>query len=402
MTSTYDAIVLGAGPAGSTAARKLALSGARVLLLDKAKFPRDKPCGGGLTFRADDANDLDLAPVTEREIYGVRISVKLGRRFDRTSTRLLARMTQRRDLDAYLVEEAACAGAEFRDGTNVTALEIESATARVRSNGDTYESRILIGADGVNGVTSKALELEPRSEVAVAYEANVPADDALMEHWSRFIALDLGGIPGGYGWVFPKGDHLNIGVGGWKSVGPTLRDRLSALCAYYAFDESRLFGHRGYQLPLRRDDAPVVSGPAMLAGDAACLVDPLSGEGIWAAFVSGRLAAEEAQRYLAGDVESLDGYGRALRDVMDEEILTSRRLQAVFQRLPSASILMLKYNNAFWRYLTEIIRGEITYPDLPRKLGPLRHLLYRWADFEISRHMRDLERERSASVSVAG
>jgi flavin-dependent dehydrogenase len=114
VTGSYDAIVLGAGPAGSTAARKLALSGAKVLLLDKAKFPRDKPCGGGLTFRADDANDLDLAPVTEREIYGVRISVKLGRRFDRTSTRLLARMTQRRDLDAYLVEQAACAGAEQR------------------------------------------------------------------------------------------------------------------------------------------------------------------------------------------------------------------------------------------------------------------------------------------------
>jgi geranylgeranyl reductase family protein len=390
MTDRYDAIVLGAGPAGSTAARKLALRGAKVLLLDKAKFPRDKPCGGGLTFRADDANDLDLTPVTEREIYGVRISVKLGRRFDRTSTQLLARMTQRRDLDQYLVEQAACAGAEFRDGVHVGALEIDGGIATVRANGDAYESRVLVGADGVNGVTSKVLGLEPRSEVAVAYEANLPADDALMEHWSRFIALDLGGIPGGYGWVFPKGDHLNIGVGGWKSVGPTLRERLSRLCAYYGFDESRLFGHRGYQLPLRRDGAPVVRGPAMLAGDAACLVDPLSGEGIWAAFVSGRLAAEEAERYLAGDVATLDGYGRALRGVMDEEILASRRLQAVFQRLPSASILMLKYNNAFWRYLTQIIRGEMTYPDLPRKLGPLRHVLYRWGDWEIARHMRDV------------
>jgi geranylgeranyl reductase family protein len=392
MTSTYDAIVVGAGPAGSTSARNLARAGARVLLLDKATFPRDKPCGGGITFRADDASDIDLSPVTEREIYGVRISVKLGRRFDRTSTNLLARMTQRRELDQYLVEQAARAGADFRDGTSVATIEIDDRVARVRSICDVYESRVLIGADGVNGVTSRALGLEPRSEVAVAYEANVPADSALMEQWAHLIALDLGGIPGGYGWVFPKGDHLNVGVGGWKSVGPTLRDRLSALCAYYGFDESRLFGHRGYQLPLRRDDAPVVRGPAMLAGDAACLVDPLSGEGIWAAFVSGRIAAEEARRYLAGDVESLEGYGRALRNVMNEEILTSRRLQAVFQRLPSVSIMMLKYNRAFWRYLTEIIRGELTYPDLPRKLGPLRHLLYRWADWEIARHRRELQR----------
>jgi geranylgeranyl reductase family protein len=402
MTSTYDAIILGAGPAGSTAARKLALSGAKVLLLDKATFPRDKPCGGGLTFRADEANDLDLSPVTEREIYGVRISVKLGSRFDRTSSRLLARMTQRRNLDQYLVEHAAAAGVEFRDGAPVASVEIDGAQAVVRANGDTYMSRVLIGADGVNGMTSKALGLAPRSEVAVAFEANLPLDNALAEQWATFIALDLGGIPGGYGWVFPKGDHLNVGVGGWKSVGPTLRDRLSALCAFYGFDESRLFGHRGYQLPLRRDGAPVVRGPAMLAGDAACLVDPLSGEGIWAAFVSGRLAAEEAQRYLAGDVASLDGYGRALRDVMDDELLASRRLQAVFQRLPSPAILMLKYNDAFWRYMTEIIRGELTYPDLPRKLGPLRHALYRWGDWEIARHMRDVEREAGSGMRDAG
>ena len=85
MTDSYDAIVVGAGPAGSTAARTLAEGGARVLVLDRARFPRDKPCGGGITFRADEAAGIDLSPVTEREIFGVRVSVKLGRRFERTS-----------------------------------------------------------------------------------------------------------------------------------------------------------------------------------------------------------------------------------------------------------------------------------------------------------------------------
>jgi geranylgeranyl reductase family protein len=390
MTTRYDAIVVGAGPAGSTASRQLARAGAKVLLLDRARFPRDKPCGGGVTFRADSANDLDLSPVTEREIYGVRISAAMGPRFDRTSKTLLARMTQRSKLDQFLVEQAASAGADFRDGAAVREIEIDGPTGRVRAGTDVYEGRVLIGCDGVNGASAKALGLRPAAEHAVAWEANYPADDRLMERWERFIALDLGGIPGGYAWVFPKGDHLNIGVGGWKSVGPTLRDRLSRFCAYYGLDESRLFGHRGYQLPLRRDDQPIVHGPAMLAGDAAALVDPLSGEGIWAAFVSGRLAAQEAERYLAGERPDLLGYGRALNEEMQEEILVSRRLMAIFQRLPSFSVLMLKYNGLFWRYLTEIIRGDITYPDLPRKLGPLRHLMYRWADWEIARHQRTL------------
>jgi geranylgeranyl reductase family protein len=395
MTDRYDAIVLGAGPAGSTAARHLARAGAKVLLLDKAKFPRDKPCGGGVTFRADKANDLDLTSVTEREIFGVRVSAAMGRRFDRTSPKLLARMTQRSKLDLFLAEHAACAGADFRDGAPATSVEIDGPGARVRSNGDVYDARVLIGTDGVNGIGATALGLRPAAEHAVALEANYPADARVMEQWERFIALDLGGIPGGYGWVFPKGDHLNVGVGGWKSAGPDLRRLLSKYCAYYGFDESKLFAHRGYQLPLRSDSEPITRGPAMLAGDAAALVDPLSGEGIWAAFVSGRLAAAEAQRYLAGEVANLSGYERALNAEMGEEILTSRRLMAVFQCLPAFSVLMLKYNGLFWRYLTEIIRGEITYPDLPKKLGPLRHVMYRWADHEIARHERDLEQKRS-------
>jgi geranylgeranyl reductase family protein len=393
-----DAIVVGAGPAGSTAARKLALTGARVLLLDKARFPREKPCGGGVTFRADDENDIDLAPVTEREIYGVRVSAALGRKFERTSDQLLARMTQRASLDAYLAEKAACAGAEFRDNAPVAAIEVDGAGARVTVGSDRYSATVLIGADGVNGMTSRAIGLAPAGEHAVAFEANYPLDAALSRDWERLIALDLGGIPGGYGWIFPKGDHLNIGVGGWKSVGPTLRDRLTKYVRFYGLDESQLYAHRGYQLPLRRDGEPVVRGRAMLAGDAAALVDPLSGEGIWAAFVSGRLAAAEASRLLRGEVHDLAGYTRALEAVMHDEILASRRLMAILQRLPAFSVLMLKYNNRFWRYLTDIIRGDLTYPELPRKLGPLRHGLYRWADWEIGRHQRDLARERATST----
>ncbi len=392
MTEKFDAIVVGAGPAGSTAARELASAGAKVLLLDRHKFPRDKPCGGGITFRADVTSGIDLAPVTEREIHGVRVSVNMGARFDRDSPHLLARMTQRAQLDQYLAVQAACAGADFRDGIPVTSLEIDSSSIVARSNGEVFEARILIGADGVNGPVSKALGLAPAYEHAVAFEANSPADSATLDQWRDRIGLDLAGIPGGYGWVFPRADHLNVGVGGWSYVGPSLRKRLSRLCAFYGFDESKLYGYQGYRLPLRRDGAPVVRGPAMLVGDAAALVDPLSGEGIWASFVSARVAANEATRYLGGEAPDLDGYERRLDAEMREEILASRRLHAVLQRLPSFSVLMLKYNNAFWRYMTEIIRGEITYPDLPKKLGPLRHALYRWGDVEIALHRRKLAR----------
>src|SRR5438034_9641586 len=120
----YDAIVVGAGPAGSTAARELAQRGASVLLLDKAKFPRDKPCGGGVTIRAAELLPFDLAPVTERTVRGVHISLNLTGGFTRRYPEPITYLTQRRHLDLYLARGAEAAGARFHDGDGVTAVEL--------------------------------------------------------------------------------------------------------------------------------------------------------------------------------------------------------------------------------------------------------------------------------------
>src|SRR3989454_10998772 len=114
--ATYDAVVAGAGPAGSTAARLLAERGTSVLLLDKHRFPRDKPCGGGVTLRAAAVQDIDLSTVVERTIYGARFSLRLGESFDRSYGKPLTYMTQRCRLDAHLADKAPTAGAHFHDG----------------------------------------------------------------------------------------------------------------------------------------------------------------------------------------------------------------------------------------------------------------------------------------------
>jgi geranylgeranyl reductase family protein len=377
--NTYDAIVAGAGPAGSTAARLLAQRGARVLLLDRARFPRDKPCGGGVTLAAARELALDLCPVVERTVNKVQVSLRMGSSFTRSSPEPLCYMTQRCRLDAYLAEQAVAAGADFRDGLAVREMDIEDRgvvvhadpSTALRAGGDAYRARALVGADGANGIVAKAAGLRPTADAAVALEGNIPASDELIERWGKSIAIDLGGTPGGYAWLFPKGDHLNIGVGGWRWIGPTLRDRLAKLCRYLELDESKLFGLRGYYLPLRARGAPLVRGPVLLAGDAAGFVDPLSGEGIHGAFWSGRLAAESIERCLSGEAPDLLGYERAVREQIEPELAMSTKLQSIFQRVPGPCIALMRRSDRFWGALVGFVRGTNSYSTLRRRIGPL-------------------------------
>ena len=152
----FDAIVVGAGPAGSTAAHRLATAGARVLLLDRARFPRDKPCGGGLTIRAVRELPVDPEPVVEHVVDRFEFRFRWQGRFVRGGRRPLVLMTQRRRLDHFLAEQAAAAGADFRDGVKVT----EVAENGVRVDGTWIPTEILIGADGANGIAARSLGKE--------------------------------------------------------------------------------------------------------------------------------------------------------------------------------------------------------------------------------------------------
>jgi geranylgeranyl reductase family protein len=389
VTLRYDVLVVGAGPAGSTVARRLALGGARVALLDRATFPRDKPCGGGVTVRAAAlAGDVDLTPVVERVIHAARVTARLRRPFERRSPEPLTYMTQRRRLDHYLLQRAAEVGADVRQGVAVRAGEVTDAGVTLRADGDVYRGAVLVAADGANGVTARIAGLDPIGQWAVALEGNLPADAGVLERWKDTIALDLGGTPGGYGWIFPKGDHVNVGVGGWQWIGPTLRDRLAALCRAYGFDPAALCDLRGHRLPMRRDGAPVVSGRALAVGDAAGLIDPLSGEGIQHAFESGALAAGAIERFLRGETADLLEYERAVEARIMPDIRTSRKLMAVFHRIPGACIAVMRRSDRFWEALCRIVRGEQTYAGFREALGPLRLALDVWGGWGARRDER--------------
>src|SRR3954452_7902015 len=289
----FDVFVAGAGPAGSATAIHLARGGARVLLADRARFPRDKPCGGGLTGRALKQAPCDVTPVVERVVDTFELRLHYKRSFRRTSSEPLILMTQRRRLDAYLAEQAAAAGATFRDDARVEGLRIgaEGITARV---GETdVAADTLVGADGANGIVAKAVGLEDGIVRGVALEGNVGWEHLDRDRFASTAVVELGQPDGGYGWLFPKGDHANLGVGGWAREGPQLRDHLARLARTYGVDPDALTDVRGHRLPMRRVGATTPARDnVVLVGDAAGLVDPLSGDGMYEAFTSARLAAD--------------------------------------------------------------------------------------------------------------
>jgi geranylgeranyl reductase family protein len=376
----FDVAIVGAGPAGSTAAHRLARAGARVLVVDKARFPRDKPCGGGLTYRAVRELPVDVSSVVEDTVDRFEVRLRYGRSIERTSSEPLCLMTQRRRLDELLARACAREGAELREGVRVSSIGPDEDGVTLEVDGAPVRARALLGADGVNGPVARATGLEQQHRIGVALEGNLPyrVSNTLLlgverERFAGRLVLELGNVPGGYGWVFPKGDHVNFGIGGWESEGPRLRQHLARLCAEHGVDARDLTDVRGYRLPMRRPDASPARGRIALIGDAAGLVDPLSGDGMYEAFVSARIAAEHTLRLLAGETDTFDAYAEEVVRTLGPNAAASWSAKVALDRFPHAVFAVVSLP-PFWRMLERLVRGDIDHPGEARGSvrGPLR------------------------------
>jgi len=341
--ATYDVAIVGAGPAGSAAAYRLATAGASVLLLDKATFPRDKPCGGGVTGRAARLLPFSIEPVVEDVVDRLECGLRYRHRFTRRARAPLAYMTQRRRLDHFLLQKAAEAGAEVRERETADARELDA--------------RIVIGADGCNGASAKQLGLAEDVVHGVALEANFPYE----KRYARGMVLEIAVIRGGYGWIFPKGDHINVGVGGNGEEGPMLRAELRRMCEAYGIDPDAAQDTRGYRLPMRLSETRLARGRTAVIGDAAGLVDPLSGDGMYEGFLSAKLVAEAALDVLAGRAEDLGAYQTAVEQRITPLTRAGWQAKRAFERFPGATYALARLPVTF-RVLQKLLQGDLPDP----------------------------------------
>ncbi len=360
---TYEVIIVGSGPGGSTAARELARRGRRVLLLDRAEFPRDKPCGGAVSPRTAALLGIDISEVVEHTVTGVILGTPATGLTVHDGTWVIGEMTERRRLDAFLVDHAVRAGAEFASKRSVQSVHrLVDGSFEVRfeePDAAPLSAPAVIGADGANGIVGESLDLDPPAEYGVALEASLPMPDGLPAWLCGRMALTVPVLPGGYGWVFPKGLHINIGVGGREGASHHLRDALDRYVRAFGWQPSALEHERGHRLPLRQPGMRVVNGGAALVGDAAGLVDPLLGEGIYGAVYSGLAAARTIDAYLDGRVTDLSRYQREIDEELGPRLSRSKLLADILAAWPTELNALAANVPGAWDAMSALALGRV-------------------------------------------
>ena len=387
----YDAIIVGAGPAGSMSAYHLAKAGARVLILEAQQFPREKPCGGGVQQRAACKIPFDFSSVIRGKLNGMSLTFNFGQSFVRTYPDHLVYSVLRSEFDDFLLQQAVKAGADVQAGVKVLSVSNGPESAEVQTSDGLLRARYVIGADGANSVVGRLLNRRDHYFWQAALYCEVP--DERLDHECiahKNMRVDWGTLPSGYAWIFPKIGSANIGVGCPAALGRMLRPYLMSFLGAErplkpdAFQKLRFKGH---QLPTLTKRTIVEDSAVLLVGDAAGLVEPFTGDGISYACHSAELAAQSILETLNSTRASNHStYSQKLLREIGTELIWSRKLLSLAVAFPHTLYQAFKINDRVWNNFCRVLRAEESFRSVKASvLGPLE-LLWTPIQFIVERY----------------
>ena len=362
----YDCIVVGAGPAGASTAYHLARQGYSVLILEKAVLPRYKPCSGAVSPGIATYFAFDFTPVIDCERRQVRYTWKLGDPVEATLTTVEPIWLVRRDrFDHFLVQQAQAEGADLKDDVTVIGIEFKGDRWRVSSTIGSFEAAYLVGADGAHGPMASWLGL-----------ASVPLRTAQLWDCSTAdplpinspLGFEFGLVKQGCLWSFPRQQGYSVGAVSFldqtiADYQVNLRHYIEALNLPY--DQGQVYTHA---LKLWNGHCCLHTHRALLVGEAAAIVDPLSAEGIRPSIVSGVHAANAINAALSGKVEDLGSYTTTMQTEWGNDIQWAKRIAGLFFRVPGIGYRVgIKRPTATQR-LGQLLTGEVKYADIANRV----------------------------------
>ncbi|HSM80980.1 MAG TPA: geranylgeranyl reductase family protein [Nodosilinea sp.] len=368
----YDCIIVGAGPAGATAAYHLSKAGHRVLLLDAASLPRYKPCGGGVSPQIAEWFDFDFSPAISIKVRRVRYTFNLADPIDTELPAEKALWMVRRDIfDHFIVQQAQKQGATLWDGTKARGIENQGEHWQVDTSRGPVQGRFLIAADGARGAMAKWLGFTKRKyQLGAALEA----EPRLEVPKEPMVYSDLGLIQQGYLWNFPKADGYSIGGGVFRSKPRQKYDLRTPVADYTAtFDlDAAATQHFGHPILLWDGPQTLHTHRAVLAGEAACVVDPFTAEGIRPSIFSGLKAAGAVGAALqaqddGGCDRALAAYTHTMNQEWGEEMRWARRIARLVYQAPALTYRVGVKRPSSTLTLVNVFCGEARYSEVAHR-----------------------------------
>jgi geranylgeranyl reductase family protein len=370
----YDVTVLGGGPAGASAAIHLARNGVKVCLVEKDAHPRYKVCGGGVLARAVNLFPVPIESVVEQPCHRVEMHF-WGRKAGFTARRPepIIYMVMRADLDALLMDEARKCGVVVLENTQGRDLARESGRVTLYTDREPVSSRFLIGADGVSSVVAQKGGWPANNGAIPSMECEVAVDPATLERFSGAARFDLDHPRTGYSWVFPKKDHLSVGVLSMSHAGAGLREYLHAYLDGLEIEYAPPLKLRGAMIPVKPRPGAPAKGRVLLVGDAAGLAEPICAEGITNALRSGLLAAKAIMEGEMDPDRVVSGYlGEMESSVFRELEIAGQHARVMYGNPLLRNMLFRIKGESFCNRLIDVMTGETDYEEMG---GPLRQLL---------------------------
>jgi geranylgeranyl reductase family protein len=362
----FDCIIVGAGPAGTSAAYHLAKKGHSVLILEKASFPRNKPCGGGVSPAIAQWFDFDFSPVIDNTVNKVKYTWKMDDPVEVDLQGVQPMWMVKRDVfDNFLAQQAQDRGAQLKDNVEVIGVKSSGDRWQVNTTNGVFESRYLIAADGAKGPMANWLGFEESSKfVSCSLEvtAQVPADR------KQVASFDFGSIKGGFLWSFPKSDGYSISGAFVKGKGKP-QDLQKQIQNYASFLGANTANstYTESAMNLWAENRVLHTNRALLAGEAAGMADPLTGEGIRPAIFTGLKAAEAIDAAIAGDANALAKYTQIIDEQWTSDLVWAGRLSGMFHQFPKIAYKVGVKRPSAAQLMGKILCGELRYSEVTDK-----------------------------------